>query len=414
MSRSLLAVPAVYLVGAIVLAVVLPTADDSLGVSLREGVGIVTARDILSATATGMIAFTGLVIAGVLVVVQFAAGQYSPRLVLWFRRDRLVKHAIGSFLACWVYCLVALTALDRRDSDSAPQLSVGAALLLVLAAAILFLALLQRVTDRLRPRALYRALLREGVQAAHALYPHALEEADGVVGTLEPSAGPTRIVRSRAQAGVIMSFDRVALERAAEAGDLTIELVHAVGEYVGPGEELLQIHGSGALDENLLCDAIEIGEERTVEQDPAFAMRIIVDTAIRALSPAVNDPTTAVHGIDVLEVLVREIAGRDLDASFARDPGGRIRVAWRSPAWGDVLDLAFDEIRAYGASSIQICRRLRAALEDLRAATAPSRHALIDEHLARLDASIACAYVPGSPDGDLAQIPDRTGIGLRR
>ncbi len=211
-----------------------------------------------------------------------------------------------------------------------------------------------------------------------------------------------------------MSFDRAALERAAEAGDLTIELLHAVGEYVGPGEVLLRVHGTGALDEKAVRDAVEIGEERTVEQDPAFAMRIIVDTAIRALSPAVNDPTTAVHGIDVLEVLVREIAARDLDASFTRDPAGRVRVAWRSPAWADVLDLAFDEIRAYGASSVQVCRRLRAALEDLRAATAPSRHALIDEHMARLDASLAAAHPLGSPDRDLAQIPDRTGIGLRR
>ncbi len=151
-----------YLVAAIALALVLPAADDSLADSLHQGVGIVTARDILSATATGMIAFTGLVIAGVLVVVQFAAGQYSPRLVLWFRRDRLVKHAIGSFLACWVYCLVALFALDRRDSASAPRLTVGAALVLVFVAAVLFLAMLQRVTDRLRPRALYRATPARG------------------------------------------------------------------------------------------------------------------------------------------------------------------------------------------------------------------------------------------------------------
>lgn len=79
-----------------------------------------------------------------------------------------------------------------------------------------------------------------------------------------------------------------------------------------------------------------------------------------------------------------------------------------------MLDLAFDEIRAYGVSSVQICRRLRAALEDLRAATARSRHALIDEHLARLEASIAAAHPVGSPDRALAQIADRTGIGLRR
>lgn len=414
LSRSLLALPAVYLIGAIVLGVVLPRVDQSTRPELAQGAGLDTARDILTSTATGMIAFTGLVIAGVLVVVQFAAGQYSPRLVLWFRRDRLVKHAIGSFLACWVYCLVALSELDRTNARFAPDITVGAALLLILVAAVLFLVLLQRVTDRLRPRALYRALLREGLRAVAAVYPHPLDGVDGAAVPDDAATGLERDVLSTAEAGVIMSFDLPALERAAESSDLTIALVQAVGEYVGPGQVLLRVRGAGTLDEDALRSAIEIGEERTIEQDPAFAMRIIVDTAIRALSPAVNDPTTAVHGIDVLEVMVRQIAGRDLHASIARGAAGRVRVAWRSPGWADVLDLAFDEIRAYGASSVQICRRMRAALEDLRAATAPSRHPLIDEHLARLEASIAMAHPADSPDRVLAQIADRTGIGLRR
>ena len=414
LSRSLLAVPAVYLLGAFVLGSVLPYVDEEAGGTLATGVGIATARDILTSTATGMIAFTGLVIAGVLVVVQFAAGQYSPRLVLWFRRDRLVKHAIGSFLACWLYCLVALRNLDRTDGAFAPDITLSVALILILAASVLFLALLQRVTDRLRPRAIYRALGREGLTAAAAVYPHLLVETDGAVlqDAWEPGLG--RMVASTAPAGVIVSFDRAGLQQLAEAAGVTVELVHAVGEYIAPGRDLLRIHGQGPLDDARLLEGVEIGEERTVEQDPAFALRIIVDTAIRALSPAVNDPTTAVQGIDVLEVMVREIAARDLEASVARDAAGNVRLVWRTPGWGDVLDLAFDEIRTYGAGSVQICRRLRAALEDLRAATAPSRHALIDVHLARLDASIASAHPAGSPERELAEIADRMGIGLRR
>jgi uncharacterized membrane protein len=143
-------------------------------------------------------------------------------------------------------------------------------------------------------------------------------------------------------------------------------------------------------------------------------MRIVVDTAIRALSPAVNDPTTAVHALDVLEVLVHELAGRDLEASMARDEAGAIRLVWRSPTWEDVLDLAFDEIRHYGADSLQICRRLRAVLEDLERSTPDQRHAALAEHRRRLDAAVRSAFPEGSPELALALVADRTGLGLAR
>lgn len=413
LDRSLIAIPACYLVAAFALGTLAPAIDRAQDTPLRLDVGIDTARDILTSTATGMIAFTGLVIASVLVVVQFAAAQYSPRLILWFRRDVLVKHAIGSFLAAWLYALVALRQLERRDAQFSPDVTVAVSLLLLVGASLLFLALLQRVMDRLRPRALYAAVAREGILAARAVHPHPLGEAPA-----EGRDGPWRsadpqVVRLTGRPGVVTSFDRALLVEAAERAGATIELVPAVGEYVGPGQELLRVHG-GRIAERLLLAGVAVAEERTIEQDHAFAMRIIVDTAIRALSPAVNDPTTAVQGLDVLEVIVRELAGRDLDASFALDRGGEPRLVWRSPSWADVLDLAFDEIRAYGASSIQICRRMRAALGDLRASTAPLRHPLLDEHLARLDAAVAAAHADGSPDLALALVADRTGIGLAR
>jgi uncharacterized membrane protein len=107
LKRSLLAVPGAYIAAAVALGFAVPVIDRGVGSSVDLSVGIGAARDILTATATGMIAFTGLVVSGILVVVQFSAGQYSPRLVLWFRRDLLVKHAIGSFLAVPLYALVA-------------------------------------------------------------------------------------------------------------------------------------------------------------------------------------------------------------------------------------------------------------------------------------------------------------------
>jgi uncharacterized membrane protein len=422
LERSLIAIPAVYLVGAMALGAIAPRIDNSRDASIGLDADMDTARDILTSTATGMIAFTGLVIASVLVVVQFAAGQYSPRLILWFRRDRLVKHAMGSFLAAFLYSLVALRAFERRSEQYAPDLTVTLSLLLLIGASVLFLALLQRVMDRLRPRALYAAVAREAVIAIRAVYPRPLGEPDPA----HPRAGADddgswRVASPRAvpwdgAPGVVSAFDRELLVAAATAADVTLELAVAVGEFVDPGQVLVRVHGAGegTIAPDLLRAGIEIGEERTIELDPAFAMRIVVDTAIRALSPAVNDPTTAVQGIDALEPLVRELAARDLEASFARGDDGVVRLVWPSPGWEDALDLAFDEIRAYGASSLQICRRLRAALEDLRASTAPVRHAAIDAQVARLDAAVAVAHGEGTADAALARVADRMGIGLGR
>ena len=408
--QSLIILPSLYVLGAILLGNLAPQIDKA-----RDGgsANIDTARDVLTATATGMIAFTGFVLSGVLLVVQFAAGSYSPRLVLWFRRDHLIKHAIGIFLAAFVFALVALRRLDEPGSDIAPDVTVGVALLLLIGSCVLFLALLQRVTDRLRPRALFAAVTREGIRATRQIYPAALDEGHAADRAEWALADPEP-VRNAGNPGVVASFDRDALLAAAGRAGATIELVLAVGEYARPHAELLRVHGGPAADPGALARHVRIAGERTTEQDPAFAIRIVVDTAIRALSPAVNDPTTAVHALDVLEVLVAELAGRDLDASLARDGAGAVRVVWHSPSWDDVLDLAFDEIRGYGANSLQVARRLRAVLEDMLASTPPQRHAALREQLARLDAAVLTAYPAGSPERALAQVADRMGLGLGR
>ncbi len=195
---------------------------------------------------------------------------------------------------------------------------------------------------------------------------------------------------------------------------MTVELVPAVGEFIAARQVLLRVHGEGPVDEALLGRAVRVSDDRTIEQDPAFAIRVIVDTAIRALSPAINDPTTAVHALDALEVMVRDLAARDLEASVARDEQrrGAGGVAYRGLA--GATELAFGEIRSYGSGSVQVCRRMCALLGDLRAATPAVRHAAIDEHLERLRVTITFAYPTGSAEKAVAEGADRTGLGLER
>ena len=119
------------------------------------------------------------------------------------------------------------------------------------------------------------------------------------------------------------------------------------------------------LPEPALTRAIRLAASRTFEQDPKYAIRLLVDIAIRALSPAINDPTTAVQALDQIEDLLRRLGRRQLDAGYARDATGTIRVTFPMPTWEDYLALSFDEIRQFGATSVQVVRRLRSALVGL-------------------------------------------------
>jgi uncharacterized membrane protein len=139
-----------------------------------------------------------------------------------------------------------------------------------------------------------------------------------------------------------------------------IVLTCAVGDTLVEGESLLRVEGAKApLPETGLLQAIHVAMERTFDQDPKYPIRLLVDIAIKALSPAINDPTTAVQTIDQIEDLLRRLGQCELDVRHVRDPGGTLRVIFPVPTWEDYLELSFDEIRQYGAGSVQVMRRLR-------------------------------------------------------
>ncbi len=170
----------------------------------------------------------------------------------------------------------------------------------------------------------------------------------------------------------------------------------------------MRVWGSGST--SALTGTVVVSDERTFAQDPMFAFRILVDVAIRALSPAVNDPTTATQCLHRIEALLISVGNRALEADTQRDAAGTIRLVVPSPSWDDYLDLALSEIRRAGDGQFQVVRRLRALLDRLERSCPEIRHAAIARHRVALD-EVVSAQFPLDADRRFASVPDAQGIG---
>jgi len=213
---------------------------------------------------------------------------------------------------------------------------------------------------------------------------------------------------------VIQAIDTPALVAVARRAGAVVAMAHAVGDTVMDGMPLLRVHGGERpLPERLLRRTVALGSERTFEQDPKYALRLLVDVAIKALSPAINDPTTAVQALDQIEDLLLRLGQRRLDVGRIRDAEGRLRLVVPVPTWEDLLVLSLDEIRFCGANSIQVMRRMRALLEDLVEQVLPERRAGLRHYLERVENGIERAFEDPDDRRDALE-RDRQGLGLSR
>jgi uncharacterized membrane protein len=192
----------------------------------------------------------------------------------------------------------------------------------------------------------------------------------------------------------------------------------AVGDTIMEDTTVLRLHKLGGmkcqLPEKELMRGVRLGRGRTFEQDPKFPIRLLVDIAIKALSSAINDPTTAVQAIDQIEDLMRRLGRQHLDAGCVRVANGVLRLVFPMPTWEDYLALAFDEIRQFGATSVQVLRRLRSALVGMAdSITIPERTEAIERYIKHLDLAIKNSPLD-SEDQVTARQEDRQGLGLSR
>ena len=408
-------IPLAYVLVSTVCGFGLPRLEHAYLSGYEFDIAVGSAQAYLSAIASGMMALTGIVFSIAFVMVQFSAIAYSPRLVLWFARDRSLYHSLGVFIATFIYSLATLAWVDRKGSGQVQALSGLVVAALLVTSMLLFARMVQRLSDLQITSVLKtvgdrgRAVIRDMFQRLDEMPP------DGQTVPSPGDLGPvTQTVMYSGPPRTIAELDIPRLVRQAQQARAVIALASAVGDTIIDGSPVLAVHGGGPIPEKDLLRAIHLKTERTFEQDPKYPLRLLVDIAIKALSPAINDPTTAVQAIDQVEDLLRRLGRRDLDAGYARDPDGKLRLVYPMPTWEDYLTLAFDEIRQYGATSVQVMRRLRAALTELASVqTDAARAEAVRDYLKDLDLSIETSPF-NAEDRIKARQEDRQGLGLTR
>ncbi len=358
--------------------------------------------------AGSMFTFIVFLSSSLLLVVQLASAQLTPRIIGIVFRDRVTRLALTLFAFTFTFTLAVLS----RINASVPAMSVHLAAYLCLLSIGVFLFLIDHVGKLLRPSGALRVVGRLGHAEIEKVYPRRIsKKPDPSQSSVQVLSGaPSGVVYSP-QDGVFLAFDLEGIVTLARKADCIVELVPQVGDFVAAGSPLFRIYGGqGGPSARALCQSVALGQERTIEQDPAFAFRIIVDVASKGLSAAINDPTTAVLAIDQIQHLLRSVGSRHLDEGLAHDRSGAVRLAYRTPDWEDFVCLAVTEIRHFGGPSIQVARRLRAMLENLTEVLPPERTALLHRELALLHRS-AGRFFSELEDQALADVSDLQGVG---
>ena len=401
-------VPLGSMVLAVALTPLLRHIDRATGWALF-GFGLLGARALLAMLAASMLSLLVFMLSALLIAVQIASAQLTPRVIAaTFVRDRPVKFTIGLVVFTWMLSIGAL----GRSEGSALQLSTTVCIGASLASIAMFLFLVDYSLKALRPVSVVRRVAVEGFKVVEDVYPHLLRsETDRRRSTLAARPEPAdRTIHHAGESAVLLAADLRWLSAAGVAARGLIELVPRVGEFIAVDEPLFHLHGGAAgIDDRSLRASLAFGQERTLEQDPMFAFRILVDIAAKALSPAINDPTTAVLSIDQIHRLLRAIGKRDLDTDAMLDESGTFGVAFPTPDWEDYVMLAVSEIRQYGGRSLQVVRRLRAMLENLLASLPEIRRPPLEVQLHMLERSVE-RYFPDAEDRESAAAADRQGL----
>ena len=365
------------------------------------------ARAVLGALAGSMLTFIVFVLSAALIVVQLASGQLTPRVIAMVFGLQWLRATLVVFTFTYAYTLSAL----GRVEDRVPDLHVGAAVVLNLVCIAVFFYFVQKLSSGLRPSTIMQIVADRGQKVIEEVYPLAFDpRPEQPVSAALPDAH-SQMIEFTGRSGVVLAFSAARLVQLAKDADAIVEMLPQVGDSVTGGDPLFRVFGgTRPLPPGALRGCVAVGAERTLDQDPRFAFRILVDIANRALSPAVNDPTTAVMALDQLDNLLAFLGRRRLDEGVARDADGKVRVVYGTPDWPDYVMLAVTEIRHYGAGSVQIDRRLRAVLEHLIQKLPDARRPALEAELALLGSAVARGFLD-EEDRKRAAVADFQGVG---
>jgi uncharacterized membrane protein len=396
------------------------------------GLTMTGARTSLENIITANLSFLVFTFGSMLVAIQVASGQYTPRIIATtLLRDNPIRYMVGLFLFTLLFANRTLSYMGETEVH---QFQVFLSFLFGVASFVAFLYLIDYAARFLRPVSLVGLIGEQGIEVIDSVYPNPTRGVDsppsprkrrarsplawvikGESARREARSGkrgaPDRTFTHLGKSKVLLAVNLQALVAEARRAGIVIELAPQVGDFVPTGEPLFYVYGdAGGIDEKMLREQVAFGTERTMEQDPMFSFRILVDIAAKALSRAINDPTTAVLAIDQLHRLLRLVGLRDLRAEEIADESGEVRLIVRTPNWEDFVHIVFREIRLFGAGNLQIPRRLSAMIENLVQSLPEHRHAALRTELELLDRAIAEQY-RFEEDIALARMPDPQGMG---
>ncbi len=371
------------------------------------GFGVSGAQAMLQAIITATLSFMVFTFGSLLIAIQVASGTLTPRVIApTLLQDKVVRNTVGLFIFTWLFANGVQNRIDAKVYQL-PLLAAGVLGVLSFAG---FFYLIDHASRLLRPITILRYVGNSGLKVIRDVYP---EQSYGPATSDDwrlKLGSPARTIFHHGSSGIVLAVELKRLMQEAVLRNSVIEFVPRVGDFVGVDEPLFNIYGDGLVEDSVLQSAVAFGTERTMEQDPTFAFRIVIDIALKALSPAINDPTTAVLAIDQLHRMLRLVGTRHLRTDELLDKAGHLRVIFRTPNWEDFVHLTFSEVRAYGANSLQVVRRLRAMIENLMQTLPPHRSEVLPLELDLLDRVIAKTF-PYPEELALAHVADTQGLG---
>lgn len=375
LGSSLWFLPSIFIIGAIIAALTLIEIDTRFeGNSLAEhwprifGAGAAGARGMLTAIASSMITVAGVAFSITIVALALASSQYTSRILRNFMDDRANQVVLGVLTSVFVYCLVVLRTIRGGDEGAfVPALAVSFAVILALVGIGSLIFFIHHIASSIQAERIIKAAADETIAAIDRLFPSKMGQAPDLDERAPelPAAGEWRTIASR-RTGYIQGVDIDGLLGFARDQNAVVRMERGVGDFVVEDSPLVSVADGAIRDKReqakLIDDLYEIGSQRTMVQDAAFGIRQIVDVALKALSPGVNDTTTAVTCVDYLGAILARLANRNFESPYRMDHGA-LRVIARRASFPTVVAEALDQIRQNADGNVAVLHAMLRTLE---------------------------------------------------
>ena len=354
------------------------------------GVGAEGARDMLSTLASSMMTVMGITFSMTLLALALASSQYTSRILRNFIRSRVTQVTLGTFAGVFVYCLIVLHTIRTGDTPFVPSLAVFFAFLLAFVGIAVLIFFIHHIASSIQASSIIASVAQETHASIDRLFPEKREPGpDKTEGEENERLLPSLDERTwyavpAAVSGYIESVDNDAILRLARDGRTIVRMEHGIGEFVVQNTALVSLALTYPPDQETMVAlnrAYSVGRHRTVDQDTAFGIRQIVDMALKALSPGVNDTSTAVMCMDYLTAILARLATRQFPPSH-RYEGETLRVMAIVPSFEGLLAEAFDQIRGSAEGNVAILARMLGAFDTIGGLTVrPSHLRALDEQV---------------------------------